>query len=69
MWTQNPATGIGLEMVRETTPEHEPPHNVFVQTLVEGGIVALVTLLALLATLAFDLRHAGGGLGQGSSSV
>jgi O-antigen ligase len=58
LWTQNPVTGIGLEMVRETTPEHEPPHNVFVQTTVEGGITGLVTLLALLVTIGLDLRRA-----------
>ena len=55
---ENPVTGIGFEMVRETTPEHEPPHDVFVQTLVEGGIAAFLAFVALLITLGFDLRNA-----------
>ena len=55
---ENPVTGIGFEMVRETTPEHEPPHDVFIQTLVEGGIAAFVAFLALLTVLALDLRNA-----------
>ncbi|HZP28167.1 MAG TPA: O-antigen ligase family protein [Acidimicrobiia bacterium] len=55
---QNPVTGIGLEMVREVTPEHEPPHNVYVQTLVEGGIAGFTAFILLLLTLVFDLRNA-----------
>jgi O-antigen ligase len=55
---QNPVTGIGFGMVEKSTPEAAPPHNVFVQVLVEGGIACLVAFLAFLATLVLDFRRA-----------
>jgi O-antigen ligase len=55
---QNPGTGIGFGMVQQTRPEHEPPHNVFVEALVEAGIAGLIAFVAFLVTLGFDLRLA-----------
>ncbi len=55
---QNPISGIGLGMVQRTAPQSLPPHNVFVQALIEMGIIGLVSLCALIVFLASELRKA-----------
>jgi O-antigen ligase len=55
---QNPLTGLGLDMVRLTQPEHYAPHNVYIQSIVELGVVGFLAFLALIAAIASDLRRA-----------
>ena len=66
---RNPVTGIGLEQVLATQPEKLQPHNVFVQTLVETGLLGFVCLGGLCIAMARDLRRAirsaPGGLSRG----
>jgi O-antigen ligase len=47
-----PITGVGFGMVENLRPERLPPHNVFVQGFVEGGLLAL-TGLAIVAWAAW----------------
>lgn len=53
---ENPATGIGLDQVLERSPEKLMPHNSFVQSLVETGVIGLGALLGLIASTAWALR-------------
>ncbi|MGD9750424.1 MAG: O-antigen ligase family protein [Acidimicrobiia bacterium] len=53
---ENPATGIGLDQVLARSPEKLMPHNTFVQSLVETGVLGLVSLLGLITSTAWALR-------------
>lgn len=55
---QNPVTGLGLEMVAVTQPDHYAPHNVYIQAIVELGVVGFLAVLAVIAAIASDLRRA-----------
>lgn len=55
---ESPVTGIGLEQVLANSEEGLQPHNVFVQTVVEVGLLGLVCLLGLCASMAGELRRA-----------
>ena len=48
MTGENPVTGIGLDQVLERTPEKLMPHNTFVQSLVETGVIGLTVLLGVV---------------------
>lgn len=54
----SPATGIGLGRVQQLHIFHQPPHNVYVQTVIEMGIVGALALAALMGLLARDLWRA-----------
>lgn len=54
----SPATGIGLEQVLAHSEEGLQPHNVFVQTVVETGLLGLACLVGLCLSMAGDLRRA-----------
>ena len=54
----NPITGIGLEEVLLTQPEKLQPHNVFVQTTVETGLLGLGSLIGLAVSSAMALGRA-----------
>lgn len=41
---ESPITGIGLDTVQETTLEGLRPHNVWIQTYVETGVIGLIGL-------------------------
>lgn len=58
MTLEGPVTGIGLSGVEHATTDKLPPHNVFVQSLVETGLAGLMALLAAVGVLARDLRQA-----------
>jgi putative inorganic carbon (HCO3(-)) transporter len=49
--SHDPATGIGMDMVRFITPGGTLPHNDFVRMYVEAGWFGLLALVALLALL------------------
>lgn len=49
--------GIGFEMVQATNPQHLDPHNGFVQSYVELGIVGVITLIGLLVSFVTYLRR------------
>lgn len=55
---ESPVTGIGLEQVLARSEEGLQPHNVFVQTVVETGLLGLTCLLGLCVAMAGDLRRA-----------
>lgn len=54
---RNPLTGIGFEAVQNTSDSGLPPHNAYVQALVELGLLGLLALLAVITTTAFALRR------------
>jgi len=56
---QNPVTGIGPDMVERSLPEAAPPHNSFLQALVEGGIVGFLLFVVFLVALCSDLLEGG----------
>jgi putative inorganic carbon (HCO3(-)) transporter len=47
----NPITGIGLATTQRVTDEQKQPHNDFVRTYVETGIIGFLAYLAVLAAL------------------
>jgi putative inorganic carbon (HCO3(-)) transporter len=48
----SPVTGIGLDMVQRIEPAGLPPHDVYVQALVESGAIGLLaTLNAVVASI------------------
>ncbi len=51
----NPVTGIGLGRVQQLHIFHQPPHNVYVQTLVEMGTVGAIALTGFIVFLSRDL--------------
>lgn len=53
----NPLTGIGLERVQNSTPSGLPPHNAYVQTYVETGVLGLGALVAVILTGFITLRR------------
>lgn len=55
----NPTNGIGLDVVPTMRSEGLLPHNVWVQTWVELGLLGLVALVAAVATTTITLRRAG----------
>jgi putative inorganic carbon (hco3(-)) transporter len=65
----NPVTGIGLGMVQESTDQGLQPHNSYLQSYVETGIVGLVSFLtflgAMVASVRRSARAAPPGLGRG----
>ncbi len=54
----SPVTGIGLEQVLAHSKDGLQPHNVFVQTVVETGLLGLTCLLGLCFSMYADLRRA-----------
>ena len=66
---QNPVTGIGPDMVQRSLPEAAPPHNSFLQALVEGGILGFLLFVGAVAALWGDILEGGrrltGGLPRG----
>ncbi len=62
---QNPITGIGPDMVQRSTPEGAPPHNSFLQSLVEGGILGFLLFLLFIFALWRDLIEGGRRLTRG----
>jgi O-antigen ligase len=69
MTLEGPVTGIGLGMVEQRTVQGVPPHNVFVQALVETGVAGLLSLLVVIAaighSIAQRLRQVTGGIERG----
>lgn len=65
----NPITGIGLEGVQTSTSAGLPPHNAYVQSYVETGVLGLAALLGVVVTgvvtLRRRLRNAAPGLERG----
>jgi len=55
---QNPITGIGVDQVLATSKVKLQPHSVFVQSLVETGLVGLTCLIGLCIAMARDLARA-----------
>jgi O-antigen ligase len=55
----NPVTGIGAEMIRESTPEEAPAHSAFVDVIVETGILGITMLLLAIGVLGASLVRAG----------
>ncbi len=55
---ENPITGIGLDEVLRSSEDSLQPHNVVVQTVVETGLLGLVSLVGLCIAMASDLRRA-----------
>ncbi|MPY92473.1 MAG: hypothetical protein GEV08_05210 [Acidimicrobiia bacterium] len=55
---ESPVTGIGLEQVLAHSEEGLQPHNVFVQTVVETGLLGLTCLVGLCVSMATELRRA-----------
>lgn len=53
----NPITGIGMEGVQASTSAGLPPHNAYVQSYVETGLLGLGALLAVVITGAVTLRR------------
>ncbi len=51
----NPVTGIGLGRVQQLHIFHQPPHNVYVQTLVEMGTIGAIALIGFVVFLSRDL--------------
>ena len=62
---QNPTTGIGPDMVEKSLPEAAPPHNSFLQALVEGGIVGFLLFAWAVVALWRDLVTGGRRLTRG----
>jgi putative inorganic carbon (hco3(-)) transporter len=52
----NPITGIGLDVAQYKTDDGLRPHNVFVQTYVETGVLGSLALAATLTAFARTLR-------------
>jgi O-antigen ligase len=55
----NPITGIGAEMIRESTPEAAPAHSAFVDVIVETGILGITMLLLMIGVVSASLVRAG----------
>jgi putative inorganic carbon (HCO3(-)) transporter len=47
----NPVTGIGIRMTERQTDEAKQPHNDFIRTYVETGLIGLSAYVALLISL------------------
>ena len=66
LWQQNPVTGIGLDQVPERTPAMAEPHSVFVQAVVETGLLGIAALVGVVVAIWRDLaaarRRAGTGI-------
>ena len=58
MTEESPVTGIGLNVVERRTAYRLEPHNVFVQALIETGVVGLGALVAFVVVVTLDLRRA-----------
>ncbi|HVE45825.1 MAG TPA: O-antigen ligase family protein [Acidimicrobiales bacterium] len=56
--SDGPITGIGLNVVERRTAYKLPPHNVFVQAVVETGAAGLLALVAFFLAVTFELRRA-----------
>lgn len=55
----NPVSGIGLDVVPTLRSEGLLPHNVWVQTWVELGLVGVLALVCVLVATTLTLRRAG----------
>lgn len=53
---RSPVTGVGLDVVQRIEPDGLPPHDVYVQALVESGIVGLAAFVNLVVTAVRSLR-------------
>ena len=57
MANESPITGLGPQVVVNTRPEKLEPHNVFVQTYVEIGLLGIVSLGAVVVTIGVELSR------------
>ncbi len=53
MAQRHPLTGVGLQVVATLTVVGRQPHNSFVQALVEGGLIGLLTWLGLVTAISW----------------
>jgi O-antigen ligase len=54
----NPLTGIGLNQTKFSTDKAKQPHNDFIRTYVETGLVGFIAYVTLLGSLVFLGRRA-----------
>lgn len=54
----NPVVGIGLKGVAATTAAAKQPHNDFVRTFVETGVIGFLAFTSFLAATVLELRRA-----------
>jgi putative inorganic carbon (HCO3(-)) transporter len=50
-------TGIGFDMAEVVTPDKLEPHNIYVEAVVETGVLGLVALCGFIASLASSVRR------------
>jgi O-antigen ligase len=54
---KNPVTGIGFDMVQHTTAIGLQPHNIYVETYTETGVIGCLALLGVILAFAKTLRQ------------
>lgn len=55
--SDSPLTGIGIEVTQRVSPRELQPHNTFVQTYVELGLIGSAAMIAVVVTFARHLRR------------
>ena len=55
---KDPITGIGLDMSSLATSQQKEPHNDFLRSFVETGIIGTIAYIALLISMGLVARHA-----------
>ena len=50
---RNPVSGVGIDALKTLTPEFKDPHNSFLQSYLEGGILGAIGFVSLLSVATY----------------